>query len=68
MTESHINKLSKIDVRLQLINEERLALLNGKKEKRGQVTCFVKKEKGVKRKRGQVTCFVILSKLCLNQD
>jgi hypothetical protein len=45
MTESHINKLSKIDVRLQLINEERLALLNGKKEKRGQKK---EKEKGVK--------------------
>ncbi len=28
MTESHINKLAKIDARLQLINEERLTLLN----------------------------------------
>jgi hypothetical protein len=32
MTESHINKLTKIDVRLQLINEERLALLNKRQE------------------------------------
>jgi hypothetical protein len=28
MTERHINKLTKIDARLQLLNEERLALLN----------------------------------------
>lgn len=28
MPESHINKLAKIDARLQLLNEERLALLN----------------------------------------
>lgn len=28
MPESHINKLAKIDDRLQLLNEERLALLN----------------------------------------
>ncbi len=28
MHESHINKLAKIDTRLQLLNEERLALLN----------------------------------------
>ena len=28
MTESHINKLAKIDARLQLINDERLTLLN----------------------------------------
>ena len=28
MTESHINKLAKIDTRLQLLNEERLSLLN----------------------------------------
>lgn len=27
MPESHINKLAKIDARLQLLNEERLALL-----------------------------------------
>ena len=28
MPENHINKLAKIDGRLQLLNEERLALLN----------------------------------------
>jgi hypothetical protein len=28
MPDSHINKLAKIDARLQLLNEERLALLN----------------------------------------
>ena len=28
MPENHINKLAKIDARLQLLNEERLALLN----------------------------------------
>lgn len=28
MPESHINKLAKIDARLQLINEDRLALIN----------------------------------------
>ncbi len=28
MPESHINKLAKIDARLQLLNEERLALIN----------------------------------------
>ena len=28
MPESHINKLAKIDARLQLVNEERLALIN----------------------------------------
>ncbi len=28
MPESHINKLAKIDARLQLLNEERFALLN----------------------------------------
>jgi hypothetical protein len=28
MTENHIIKLTKIDIRLQLINEERLTLLN----------------------------------------
>ena len=32
MTESHINKLAKIDDRLQLLNEERLALLNERQE------------------------------------
>ncbi len=38
MPENHINKLAQIDARLQVINEERLTLLNEKRQLRTPIS------------------------------